>query len=98
MAKMIFLKTLLLRRLVSTRLFVGSMANQENKEFIFMGYQPLADVVDLMVRQWRMLVQHPEFFWDCLSAETVFLGGQNEVLSMKKNSIYNKLSFYVNSI
>lgn len=38
-----------------------------------------------------MLVQCPEAFENCLSAGTVFSGGQNGVLSMKKNGILNKL-------
>lgn len=30
---------------------------KEGEEFVFKGYQPLADVVGFVVRQWRMLVQ-----------------------------------------
>ena len=61
---------------------------KEDEEFTFMSYQPLADVVCFMVRQ---LVQYPEPFENCLSAGTVFVGSQNGVLIMKKNSILNKL-------
>jgi hypothetical protein len=64
---------------------------EEDEEFVFMGYQPFADVVGFVVRQWRMPVQHPEPFENCLSAGTVFFGSQNGVLIMKKNSLLNKL-------
>ena len=64
---------------------------QENEEFIFMGNQPLADVVSFMVRNWGMLVQFPESLQDFLSGGTVYLGSQNGMLIMQKYSVFKEL-------
>ena len=49
-----------------------------------------ADVVGLVVRQWRVPVQFTESFEDVISPGTVFVGGECGMLTMQKNRILNK--------
>lgn len=90
--KVIFRKRILLRRPVSAQLLVGSIAGYfRNPKSSFLWVTSRLMILCLMVLQWRMQVQRPESFEDCLSVRKVFFGGQNEVLSMKGNSILNNL-------